>query len=188
MLMKLTPLIMLILDQPYWLIEALQTSRRTLADLNHLGWRAFLFLIALLVASSIAARTLQTGWNEPWKGLPVEWARSQKATTDRFCPHYERRAPLKPWVSSRVDHFSNFFVFPRFLWWFPCVLACWITWNNSFCRKTPIWPRPKIIFEIKCYRKSKKIEMFKSLQMETRKLRNDERIPNLVSKFKSKDI
>ena len=46
--------------------------------------------------------------------------------------------------------FPTFSIFPRFSRWFTCVFPCWITWNNSFSLKTPFWPRPRVIFEMKC--------------------------------------
>ena len=83
-------------------------------------------------------------------------------------------------VCSPGCSFSNFSIFPRFTRLFPCVLPCWIAWNSSFCRKTPIWPLPKIIFEMKFNGKSK-IKICKKMQMRARKFRNNERISNLVT-------
>ena len=49
-------------------------------------------------------------------------------------------------LHSRVFHIFTFLTFPRFPRGFPCNFSCWITWEYSFSRKTPFWPRPPLVY------------------------------------------
>ena len=56
----------------YWLLETLQTTRRPPADQNNVGWPVpfRILLVALQVASSDAAKALETGVKSAMGRIP----------------------------------------------------------------------------------------------------------------------